>query len=108
MSEMAAAADAGQPVFEVKVKLADVRTEVRVNDLPVMRVNAGFVVTEFDVNPCVWSGENTLSLIVRPRRRGESASCGARRNGAAPLTKDTSRAARFAAIGCLDCARRSG
>lgn len=61
----------GQPVFEVKARVTDVRCEVRVNDVPVLRLPGGHVVTEFDVNPHVFTGENTLSLTVRPKRRGE-------------------------------------
>lgn len=74
MSEGEAAiarADGGQPVFDLKARVTDVRCEVRVNDVPVMRLPGGHVVTEFDVNPHVFTGENTLSLIVRPKKRGE-------------------------------------
>ena len=67
------------PVFELEVIASDIAFEVRVNDLPVLRMPAGRVQTAFDVNPQVEDGPNTLSLIVKPRTRGrdfsENAEC---------------------------------
>ncbi len=67
------------PVFELEVIATDVAFEIRVNDLPVLRMPAGRIQTVFDVNPNVQEGENTLSLTVKPRTRGrdfsENASC---------------------------------
>lgn len=39
------------PVFELEVIASDIAFEVRVNDLPVLRMPAGRVQTAFDVNP---------------------------------------------------------
>ena len=58
------------PVFELEVIATDVAFEIRVNDLPVLRMPAGRIQTVFDVNPNVQEGENTLSLTVKPRTRG--------------------------------------
>jgi hypothetical protein len=56
-----------RPVFEVVVESLDLAFEIRVNDLPVLRFHeGGNVRTGFDVNPYVLTGENTLTLIVRP------------------------------------------
>lgn len=67
------------PVFELEIVATDVAFEIRVNDIPVLRMPAGRVQTAFDVNPCVQDGDNTLSLVVRPRTRGrdfsEHAAC---------------------------------
>lgn len=67
------------PVFELTVIAADVAFEIRVNDVPVLRMPVGRVQTEFDVNPQIIDGENTLSLTVKPRTRGrdfsEHAAC---------------------------------
>ncbi len=67
------------PVFELEVIATDVSFEIRVNDIPALRMPAGRVQTVFDVNPMVADGENTMSLTVRPRARGrdfsEHASC---------------------------------
>jgi hypothetical protein len=64
-------ARAGEPVFELAVESTELRCEIRVNDIPVLRLPGGHVSTTFDVNPCVVTGENALSLTVRPKRRGE-------------------------------------
>lgn len=58
------------PVYELEVVAMDVAFEARVNDLPVLRLPAGRVQSAFDVNPYVEPGDNTLSLLVRPRVRG--------------------------------------
>jgi len=67
------------PVYELFVLSADVVSEVRVNDVPVLRVPSGRVETTFDVNPYVATGMNMLTLIVRPARGagefGPGASC---------------------------------
>lgn len=66
-------------VYELEILATEVTFEVRVNDQPVLRIPAGRVQTAFDVNPYVQTGDNTLSLTVRPRSRGkdfsEHASC---------------------------------
>jgi hypothetical protein len=54
------------PVFELEVVAQDVTFEVRVNDVPVLRMPAGSLQTAFDVNPYVLDGDNSLSLTVRP------------------------------------------
>lgn len=59
------------PVFELVVEATELRVELRVNDVPVLRLPGGKVSTVFDVNPQVVTGENTLSLIARPPRRGQ-------------------------------------
>lgn len=56
----------GTPVFEVTVSTSGLDLEVRVNDVPVMRVSGGHVETTFDVNPHVVTGHNHLGAIVRP------------------------------------------
>jgi hypothetical protein len=61
----------GTPVFEVKVSTSGLDLEVRVNDVPVMRVSGGHVETTFDVNPHVVTGHNHLGAIVRPSARTE-------------------------------------
>jgi hypothetical protein len=53
-------------VYEITTTIADVVGEIRVNDVPVLRVPTGRVETAFDVNPYVVTGTNTLSLILRP------------------------------------------
>ena len=58
------------PVFELEVIATDVAFDIRVNDLPVLRMPAGRVQTVFDVNPQILDGANTVSLTVRPRTRG--------------------------------------
>ena len=67
------------PVFELEVIATDIAFEIRVNDLPVLRMPAGRIQTVFDVNPSVVDGDNTLSLTVKPRTRGrdfsENATC---------------------------------
>jgi hypothetical protein len=60
-----------RPVFELVVEAIDLDFEVRVNDVPALRLPGGAVRTAFDVNPYVITGENTLSLIVRPKGGGE-------------------------------------
>lgn len=57
------------PVYELAISASDVAFEARVNDIPVMRLAAGRLLTSFDVNPCVVEGENTVSLILRPKGR---------------------------------------
>ena len=59
------------PVFELKVEATELRVELRVNDVPVLRIPGGQMTTVFDVNPHVITGENALTLIARPPRRGE-------------------------------------
>lgn len=59
------------PVFELAVKATEIRLELRVNDVPVLRLAGGQASTVFDVNPHVINGENTLTMIVRPLQRGE-------------------------------------
>ncbi|MEX1362120.1 MAG: hypothetical protein AB1Z98_03290 [Nannocystaceae bacterium] len=56
----------GTPVYEVSVTTSGLDLEVRVNDVPVMRVSGGHVETTFDVNPHVVTGSNHLGAIVRP------------------------------------------
>lgn len=60
-----------RPVFDVALEAQDLDCEIRVNDIPVLRAKVGRVLTAFDVNPCVMSGDNTLTLAVRPPRDGE-------------------------------------
>lgn len=59
-------ATTGTPVFEVAVNTSGLDLEVRVNDVPVMRVPGGHVESTFDVNPHVVTGINQLGAIVRP------------------------------------------
>lgn len=59
------------PVFELEVVATDVAFEIRVNDIPALRMPVGRVQTTFDVNPLVEDGPNTLSLTVKPRVRGK-------------------------------------
>lgn len=70
MSEIALTHGDG-PVFELEVQATLLRVELRVNDVPVLRLPGGHVTTIFDVNPHVITGQNALSLIVRPERRGQ-------------------------------------
>lgn len=56
----------GTPVFEVAVTTSGLDLELRVNDVPVMRVAGGHVESSFDVNPHVLTGMNHLGAIVRP------------------------------------------
>ncbi|MFO0758090.1 MAG: hypothetical protein U0359_16460 [Byssovorax sp.] len=59
------------PVFEVAVQSTELRLELRVNDVPVLRLKGGHAKTVFDVNPQVVKGENSLTMIVRPLERGQ-------------------------------------
>lgn len=63
---------AERPVFEIAIESVDLASEVRVNDIPVLRLPGGAVRSSFDVNPYVMTGTNTLSLLVRPNGGGES------------------------------------
>jgi len=56
----------GTPVFEISVTTSGLDLEVRMNDVPVMRVSGGHVESTFDVNPHVVTGMNHLGAIVRP------------------------------------------
>ncbi len=73
------AAAGERPVFEIALESARIACEVRVNDVPVIRLPGGRVVTQFDVNPHVITGKNTLSLIARPEQGegdfGATAAC---------------------------------
>lgn len=60
------------PVYEVDISASEIAFEVRVNDIPVLRLPAGRVRTAFDVNTCVVDGDNTVSLLLRPRGAGFS------------------------------------
>lgn len=77
MSESAIVTEA--PVFELSVIATDVSFEIRVNDVPVLRMPVGRVQTVFDINPQIVDGDNALSLTVKPRTRGrdfsEHAAC---------------------------------
>lgn len=70
MTNGSALANVGTPVFEIAVDVSGLDLEVRVNDVPVMRVPGGHVETAFDVNPHVVTGVNQLGAIVRPPRGG--------------------------------------
>ncbi len=59
-------------VFEIALEAIDLISEIRVNDIPVLRLPGGATRTAFDVNPYVMTGTNTLTLIVRPKGGGES------------------------------------
>lgn len=54
------------PYYGLAVVSHDVAAEIRVNDLPVLRLPSGHVEARFDVNPYMQRGPNTLSLQVRP------------------------------------------
>lgn len=56
----------GTPVYEIAVNTSGIDLEIRVNDVPVLRVPGGHVETTFDVNPQVVTGINQLGAIVRP------------------------------------------
>lgn len=84
-----------RPYHELSVLSSDVASEVRVNDVPVLRLPSGRVETTFDVNPYVITGMNMLSLSLRAARGkaaiGRGASCTVRLGvrsapGAADLT----------------------
>jgi len=66
MTQGSTIATTGTPVYEVAVQTSGLDLEVRVNDVPVMRVPGGHVETGFDVNPHVVTGINQLGVIVRP------------------------------------------
>lgn len=66
MTDGSTLATTGTPVYEVGVTTSGLDLEVRVNDVPVMRVGGGHVETSFDVNPHVATGMNHLGAIVRP------------------------------------------
>ncbi len=53
------------PYYGIAVANHDLAVEIRVNDLPVLRLPGGHVETRFDVNPYIQAGPNTLSLAVR-------------------------------------------
>lgn len=78
---MTRAAPGERPVFEIALESAGIACEVRVNDVPVLRLPGGRVSTQFDVNPHVITGKNTLSLVVRPEQGegdfGATAACSA-------------------------------
>ncbi|EYF02878.1 hypothetical protein [Chondromyces apiculatus] len=57
-----------RPYYELSVLSVDVSCEIRVNDVPVLRLPSGRVETAFDVNPYVITGMNMLSLSVRAAR----------------------------------------
>lgn len=59
------------PIFNLSVESVNVISEIRVNDIPVLRLPGGVMRMEFDVNPYVMTGTNTLTLIVRPNHHGE-------------------------------------
>lgn len=69
MTDGSALATSGTPVYEVGVVTSGLDLEVRVNDVPVMRVGSGHVETGFDVNPHVVTGMNHLGAIVRPNAK---------------------------------------
>lgn len=52
------------PYYQLAVTAHDVRCEIRLNDVPVLRLPGGHVETAFDVNPYVLAGANLLSLRV--------------------------------------------
>lgn len=54
------------PIYELAVESGGVVCEVRVNDVPVLKVPGGRLETSFDVNPYVVTGMNLLSIIARP------------------------------------------
>ncbi|MEM7155537.1 MAG: hypothetical protein AAF799_21995 [Myxococcota bacterium] len=70
--------DAKVPIYEVVLTASDLDIEVRVNDVPVMRVGGGHVETKFDVNPHVFTGKNHLGAVVRPPGDAPNYSPGAR------------------------------
>lgn len=54
------------PLYEVSVQVSGLDAEIRVNDVPVMRVPGGHVETKLDVNPHVVTGMNHLGMVVQP------------------------------------------
>ncbi|MCA9681875.1 MAG: hypothetical protein KC457_06745 [Myxococcales bacterium] len=55
------------PFYCVEVVAHDVASELRINDVPVLRLpGGGHVETSFDVNPYMQAGSNSISLRVAP------------------------------------------
>jgi hypothetical protein len=54
------------PIYELAVESGGVVCEIRVNDVPVLKIPGGRLETSFDVNPYVVTGMNLLTMIVRP------------------------------------------
>jgi hypothetical protein len=69
------------PYYGITIISHDVASEIRVNDVPVLRLPGSHVETSFDVNPFMQAGHNTLSIHVRPSAGaaifGPQASCSA-------------------------------
>jgi hypothetical protein len=69
------------PYYGITILSHDVASEIRVNDVPVLRLPGSHVETSFDVNPFMQAGHNTLSVHVRPSAGaasfGAQASCSA-------------------------------
>jgi hypothetical protein len=69
------------PYYGITILSHDVASEIRVNDVPVLRLPGSHVETSFDVNPFMQAGPNTLSVHVRPSAGaasfGAQASCSA-------------------------------
>jgi hypothetical protein len=69
------------PYYGITIISHDVASEIRVNDVPVLRLPGSHVETSFDVNPFMQAGHNTLSVHVRPSAGaasfGAQASCSA-------------------------------
>jgi hypothetical protein len=69
------------PYYGITIMSHDVASEIRVNDVPVLRLPGSHVETSFDVNPFMQAGPNTLSVHVRPSAGaasfGAQASCSA-------------------------------
>lgn len=57
------------PVYEIDISASNIAFEVRINDIPVMRLPSSRLRTAFDVNTCVVDGDNTVSLLLRPKGR---------------------------------------
>lgn len=53
-------------LFHTAIETTNLSCQVRVNDIPVATLASGSVTTELAVNPLVFSGDNTLDVIVRP------------------------------------------
>lgn len=62
------AASSKVPIYQLSVVSHDVACEIRLNDVPVLRLPGGRVESSFDVNPYVMTGLNSLSLRVRAGR----------------------------------------
>ncbi len=54
------------PIYELSVESGGIVCELRVNDVPVLRIPGGRLETTFDVNPYVVTGMNILTLHARP------------------------------------------